>query len=72
MVKVVEPVVDNMLIQSNSTVIQVNSTNDDSKSIELIGNNSTLYEETSIGNEPIVYLNQVLETIQDFIGSIFV
>jgi hypothetical protein len=71
-VKVIEDVVDNTLTQSNSTVIQVNSSNDDNKSIELIANNNTAQEEASVSNEPIVYLNQVLETIQDFIGSIFV
>jgi plastocyanin len=70
-VKVIKPIVDITPPQSDLAPIQVNSTNDDNKSIELIVKNNTLHQENSVSNKPIVYLNQVLGIIQNFVGNIF-
>jgi hypothetical protein len=70
-IKVIEPIANNTLPQLDSVPIHANSTTDNAKSIKLIDENNATQEETSISNEPIVYLNQVLGIIQNFVGNIF-
>jgi plastocyanin len=70
-IKVIEPIANNTLPQLDSVPIHASSTTDNAKSIKLIDENNATQEETSISNEPIVYLNQVLGIIQNFVGNIF-